>query len=712
MNRLIKFLILSGIIFQSIFLFSQEKLLTIDDISYKNRSIFPKRVPQLQWMGSSDVYAYAEENTVFQVVAKNGKQSTLLDLKALNAALQSSGYDTLRQLPALDFSIDEVALFNIKEKYYRYQIAEQNIQQINSIPDSADNIEYNIESGDIAFTLKNNLYYSSDGELTAITNDSESGIVNGQTVYRNEFGIKKGIFWSPDGLKIAFYRKDETMVSDYPLVNINTRVATVENTKYPMAGMTSEQVTLGIYDLLSGETVFAKTGEPKDQYLTAVTWAPDSKSVYIGLLNREQNYLRMNQYDAQSGDSLRNVFVEQDPKYVEPENPLFFEENNNTQFIWVSETGGYDQLYLYSAASNKLTQLTTGTWVVTKFLGYYGNNTAFFLGTLDSPLQQNIYSVNTKTGKITRISPDDGTHTALVSQSGNYILDAFSNTNTSLEYKLLDSQGKEIRTIQEDSKPLKDYKLGEMSIFKLQAADGTDLYCRMIKPIDFDSTKKYPVIIYVYGGPHDQEVSDSWLGGASLVLNYYAEQGFLVFSLDNRGTANRGREFEQAIFRNLGTIEVSDQMLGVNYLKRLPYVDSTRIGVDGWSYGGFMTISMMLKNPGIFKVGVAGGPVIDWQYYEVMYGERYMDTPQENPEGYKNANLLNYVDSLSGKLMIIHGTMDPTVVWQQSLLFVQKAISQGKQIDYFTYPGHGHGVGYADRDHLNELIFEYFKENL
>ena len=251
-----------------------------------------------------------------------------------------------------------------------------------------------------------------------------------------------------------------------------------------------------------------------------------------------------------------------------------------------------------------------------------------------------------------------------------------------------------------------------MSIFKLQADDGTDLYCRMIKPIDFDSTKKYPAIVYVYGGPHDQEVSDSWLGGASLVLNYYAEQGFLVFSLDNRGTAFRGRDFEQAIHRNLGTIEVSDQMVGVNYLKSLPYVDSTRIGVDGWSYGGFMTISMMLKNPGVFKVGVAGGPVIDWQYYEVMYGERYMDTPQENPEGYKNANLLNYVDSLSGKLMIIHGTMDPTVVWQQSLLFVQKAISQGKQIDYFSYPGHGHGVGYADRDHLNELIFNYFKENL
>ena len=232
------------------------------------------------------------------------------------------------------------------------------------------------------------------------------------------------------------------MVSDYPLVNINTRVATVENTKYPMAGMTSEQVTLGIYDLLSGETVFAKTGEPKDQYLTAITWAPDGKSVFIGLLNREQNHLKMNQYDAQSGDFIRTVFEEQNPKYVEPENPLYFEQNNNTQFIWISESDGYDQLYLYNSNGNKLEQLTTGTWVVTKFIGFYGDKTAFFLGTMESPLQQNIYSVNTKNGKITRISPDDGTHTALVSESGDYIIDIFSNTKISREYKLLDKKGK------------------------------------------------------------------------------------------------------------------------------------------------------------------------------------------------------------------------------------------------------------------------------
>ena len=502
------------------------------------------------------------------------------------------------------------------------------------------------------------------------------------------------------------------MVSDYPLVNINERVANVENTKYPMAGMTSEEVTLGIYDLKSGETIYAKTGEPRDQYLTSVTWAPDGKTVYIALLNREQNQLKLNQYDALTGDFIKTLFVEENPKYVEPENPLFFESDNNEDFLWISETDGYDHLYYYKAIANQLSQLTSGNWVVTKFIGFYGKNTAYFLATKESPLQQNIYSVNLENGKIIRVSPDDGTHSAMVSSNGNYIIDTYSNTKTSLEYKLLDKQGKQISLLQADNNPLKEYKLGEMSIFTLKAEDDTELYCRMIKPLDFDSTKKYPVIVYVYGGPHAQEVTDSWLGDAGFGLNYYAQQGFLVFTLDNRGSANRGSDFEQAIHRNLGTIEVSDQMVGVNYLKSLLYVDTTRLGVDGWSYGGFMTISMMLKNPGVFKAGVAGGPVIDWQYYEVMYGERYMDTPQENPEGYKNANLLNYVDNLQGNLMIIHGTLDPTVVWQHSLLFVQEAIRKGKQMNYFVYPGHGHGVGFADRDHLNELIFNYFKENL
>ena len=234
----------------------------------------------------------------------------------------------------------------------------------------------------------------------------------------------------------------------------------------------------------------------------------------------------------------------------------------------------------------------------------------------------------------------------------------------------------------------------------------------MIKPINFDPKKKYPVLVYVYGGPHAQLVKNSWLGGAGLWLNYMAQQGYLIWTLDNRGSANRGFEFENSIFRNLGTLELEDQMQGINYLKSLDYVDVDRIGVDGWSYGGFMTISLMLKNPGVFKAGCAGGPVIDWKWYEVMYGERYMDTPQDNPEGYKNACLLNHVKDFEGRLLIIHGTMDPTVVWQNSLSFLQKCVDEDKLVDYFVYPGHGHNVGGMDRVHLWKKIEQYFNDNL
>jgi dipeptidyl-peptidase-4 len=391
---------------------------------------------------------------------------------------------------------------------------------------------------------------------------------------------------------------------------------------------------------------------------------------------------------------------------------MYFLPDNPNQFIWLSERDGFNHLYLHAADGAMLKQLTKGDWVVTDFLGFYGKETAWFIATKESPLQKNIYAVNITTGELSRVSPDHGTHRAYISKSGKFIIDAYSSTEVNREYKLLNNKGKTLRIIKEDEDPLADYNLGDFNIGKLKSEDGTDLYYYLIKPIHFDSTKQYPVIIYVYGGPHAQLVTDSWLGGGGLFLNYLAQQGFVVFTLDNRGSANRGRDFEQAIFRNAGNIEVSDQMVGVNYLKTLPFVDPERIGVDGWSYGGFMTISMMLKNPGMFKVGVAGGPVTDWKYYEVMYGERYMDTPQDNPEGYENASLLNKIDLLDGKLMIIHGTNDPTVVWQQSLVFLKEAITRKKQVDYFVFPGHGHNMRGIDRAYLYEKITTYFKDNL
>jgi dipeptidyl-peptidase-4 len=285
-------------------------------------------------------------------------------------------------------------------------------------------------------------------------------------------------------------------------------------------------------------------------------------------------------------------------------------------------------------------------------------------------------------------------------------------TDIAREYRLYSTKGKMLKVLKENRSPLKDFNVGETTISTLEADDGTDLYYRLIKPANFDSTKKYPVLVYVYGGPHAQLVTDSWMGGSGFFLQNMAAKGYVVFTLDNRGSANRGFAFESIVHRQLGVTEMKDQMVGVEFLKTLSYVDTARFGVDGWSFGGFMTTSLMTEHAETFKVGVAGGPVIDWKYYEIMYGERYMDTPEENPEGYKNANLLNKVDKLEGRLMLIHGTMDPTVVWQHSLKFLEECVKQQKQVDYFVYPGHEHNVRGMDRLHLETKIARYFDDFL
>ncbi len=690
---------------------AQEKTLTFEE-AFK-RSVYPKYLDQLQWIGASNDYSYVALNSIVKGNTSNENKDTILNLTTLNNALKASSEKELDALPQVLWIDASSFYFFENNKIYTYNIGLKKLVTVNTLNEKAENTDINESTYNTAYTIDNNLYVAVNGKESAVTSDKDINIVNGKSVHRDEFGISKGTFWSPKGTFLAFYRMDQTMVTDYPLVHITERPATEELIKYPMSGMTSHQVTVGVYNPANAKTVFLQTGEPVEQYLTNITWSPDEKYIYIAVINREQTLMKLNQYDASSGDFVKTLFEEKNDKYIEPVNPLYFLKTNPGQFIWQSRNNGYNHLFLYDTNGKLIKQLTQGNWEVSELLGMDAAGTSlFFMAAAPTPIENNLFSVNMKSGKITQISTVKGSHNAQISKDGKFALDNFSSTTVPNDYLLLSSAGKKLQTIFSSENPLKNYKLGEMSIFTIKANDSSDLYCRLIKPANFDPKKKYPTIIYVYGGPHTQLVTESWLGGSGMFLQYLAAKGYVVFTLDNHGSSGRGLAFEQAIHRNLGTIEMEDQLLGVDYLKKLSFVDTTRLGVHGWSYGGFMTISMLLKNPGMFKAAVAGGPVIDWKYYEIMYGERYMDTPEENPLGYDNANLLNFVKTLKGKLLIIHGTIDNTVVWQHSLLFLQKCIDLGKQVDYFVYPEHEHNVRGKDRLHLYKKIETYFDDFL
>lgn len=693
-------------------LFAQDKVLKIDD-AMKNRNIYPASMSQIQWMGETDYFTFVEKNSLHQRKASVNADKKVYKLDEINKAIDEYDLEALKNFPRIKWVENNEFRFKYQNNIFIYNVDSKVLKKANFYSEKAEGLEIANFTNFVAYTKENNLFISINGEEIAVTKDENTGIKNGQTVHRSEFGIVDGIFWSPSGKLLAFYRKDETMVTDYPLVNVETRVASLENTKYPMAGETTEEVTVGVYNPETKKTIFLKTGKPKTQYLTNVTWSPNEKQIYIAVLNRDQNHMKLNVYDAQSGDFIKTLFEEKHKRYVEPEHGPIFLSSDDDKFLWYSERDGWNHLYLYNTKGELIKQLTKGNWLVTDFLGFdKDDENAYFMSTIESPIEDHLCSVNLKSDKINKITSNKGSHNILLSVDKKYAIDIYSSTTVAREYLLLNNKGKVLHTLQANENPLKDYNLGKTEIFTIKAKDGTDLYCRMIKPMDFDPKKKYPVLVYVYGGPHAQLITNSWLGGGGIWLNYMAQQGYIIWTLDNRGSANRGFEFESCIHRQMGTLEVEDQMSGIEYLKTLPYVDAKRIGVDGWSYGGFMTISLMLKNPGVFKAGCAGGPVIDWKWYEIMYGERYMDTPQDNPDGYKNASLLNYVDKLEGRLLIIHGTMDPTVVWQHSLAFVQKCVEEDKLVDYFVYPGHPHNVRGKDRIHLWKKIEQYFDDYL
>ena len=690
---------------------AQLKKITLEDgVLQQGRKFGADKLTGFQWIPNTNKYVYYTDAWTKMVSANSSDTNAkeLVTLSEINSALGTK----LKNFFGTKWIDASTLLVSESGNYYSYSLTSKTGTKFQQTPENASNTTLDPKNEKVAFTEENNLYFNNKNkQKVAVTSNSDKNIVSGSTISRSEFGISGGIFWSPNANYLAFYQKDETDVANYPLLDITETPGKLVEMKYPMIGQKSEKPRVGIYNIASGKTVFIKPRNNSDDYLTNLSWTPDEKYVLIAELNRGQNDMCLNVYDANTGLFVRTILNETNNAWVEPEHDAFFPNKKSNNFVWFSEKDGFQNLYYYSIDGKFIKQLTNNKFPAREIIGANSAGTEiYFKATGENGMNMLAYKVDLK-GKQTLITKDLGVHNVSISSDGNFFFDEFSNHSTPSK-SLLYNKNLKATTLLESKNKYDGYEMGTSEIKTIKSADGiTDLYSRLIKPSNFDPSKKYPVLVYVYGGPHAQLVTNSYLDGANLWMYWMAEQGYLVFTVDNRGSDNRGFAFESVIHGRLGVNEMEDQLKGVEYLKSLPYVDGNRLAVHGWSFGGFMTTSLMLRKPDTFKVGVAGGPVTDWKYYEVMYGERYMDTPGENQKGFDEASTLNYVKDLKGKLLLIHGTNDDTVVEQNNLMLVKKFVEAGKQVDYFPYPMAKHNVQGKDRVHLMTKVLNYIIDN-
>ena len=695
-----------------------KKLFTLEDLNFGGTNYANLR-PQnmwLTWWGEKLIETGVEECKVIDT--KTGKKTRLFTLDDINKYAGSDDDKYVRHLMNATFPYPDkpiVAVGN-KKAFVLIDFEKKQIVWQDSVSGQQAN-DWNPTSRATAWVEDHQLYVADgNGVKHQLSTDGSREIVYGQSVHRNEFGIRKGTFWSPKGNRLAFYRMDQSMVTDYPQVDIFPRSASYEPDKYPMAGMTSHKVTVGVYDVNTDKTIYLQAGDPTDRYFTNIAWSPDEKTIYIFELNRKQNDCRLVSYDAVSGQKIAELYRETSDKYVEPQNPIQFLPWDSEKFVMQSQKDGYNHLYLFDKSGKQLKQITSGKWVVMDVVSFNAKKKSIVYTSNEIyPTNCNLWTVDLKTGTRNMLGQGIGViQSAEPSASGQQVAVKFSSYNKPRVIDVINTNYlAKVTNLLDAEDPWKDYQQLIYTSGYITAADGkTDLFFRMVKPHDFDPNKKYPTVVYVYGGPHAHNVDASWHYASRSWETYMAQKGYILFILDNRGSENRGRDFEQATFHQLGQVEMQDQMKGVEYLSQQPYVDMNRLGVHGWSFGGFMTISLMLNYPDVFKVAVAGGPVIDWKWYEVMYGERYMGTPQDNPEGYAKASLIDKAKNLKGKLQIITGYNDNTVVPQHCLSFLDACVKAGTQPDFFAYPGEEHNMRGHASVHLHERITQYFEDYL
>lgn len=693
-------------------LLSQKELSLEDAVMQQYRAFYPERIVGFNWLPNTTDYVYLSNDwtTLYKSSVSSKKEEILLTADDLEEILDIEMY---RFYP-MQFVSKDVFFMNNGTSFFKINLKERKAEILHDLEENANAPLFEPSSGRLAYLLNNNVLvrYEDSKKVISVTQNKDENIVSGQAIARSEFGITDGLFWSPKGKYLAFYEKDESKVHNYPLLDINQTPGALNSIKYPMAGQKSEKARVGIFNTANQKTVFIETLKDPEGYLTNISFTPDEKYLFVAEVNRAQNHMWLNVYDAMNGAFVKTILEETNDKWVEPEHPPYFPCDKKNNFIWMSEKDGFMNLYYYDFEGKLIDQITDHKFVVKSIVGLSNDEKHFYYeATGPNPMNTMVYDYNVKKKTSTLLTTVEGTHSVKVCDNNSYYYDTYSNSSTARKSIIYTANGKMAKLLLNAKDKLDAYQIAQTEIGSIDASDGTTLYYRLIKPSNFDASKKYPVLNYVYGGPHAQLVTNSWLNGASLWMHWMAEQGYIIFTLDNRGSGNRGFAFESQIHRQLGTVEIEDQMAGVNFLNSLPFIDKKRMSVHGWSFGGFMTTSLMLRKPGVYTTGVAGGPVTDWKYYEIMYGERYMDQPDENEKGYSEASLLNKTENLEGKLLLIHGSSDDVVVMQHNLKLVQRFIESEKQIDFFPYPMHKHNVYGKDRVHLMTKVLNYILEN-
>ncbi len=720
-----------------------KKKLSFESSTLAPFGFFPRAMRGLKWHGDGEHFSYLErkdKTTRFVLEStKDGKKTVLVEGKAFGLAATAAGLKglALGSLAGASWLEQSMVMrLDWRGKRIDVGLSPLGFKTKLEYPAKAEATTTTKDGGQIAYVLDHDVYVKKrSGTEHRITSSGFKHLTHGVAVHRVEFGITDGLWWDPTGRRLAFYREDLRVVDPYPIVDWTKTPARLSPGHYPMAGTPNGLVSIGIYDSRDDSLLWLDVPDDSDDYLTNVAWGPQGDRLYVAHVARGQDRMTLKSYNAVTGKHDLDLFSERDEQWTEPEHGPIFLPTQDNQFLWFSPRDGFNKLYLYASDGQLLQQVTTGDYDVAAFKGLDATGLGFYFEACgDDPRQKHLFhqkivapkyeikqagvrdlEMKLNTMAAVSLTGGRGQHNAQVSSNGRWVLDRHSNLELPLAIDLLDGKSHVHRRLHTAKNPLADYDVGTESFFVTKTEDGQKLYGHQILPPRLDPNEKHPVLLYVYSGPHSQFVRDEWmggLGGTNLWLHYMATKGFICFRVDGRGTLNRGIEWQQCIHRQLGKAEIKDQVAGLAHILKTTPADASRVGVTGWSYGGFMTLSLMSRAGKHFAAGVAGAPVTDWSYYETGYGERYMDQPRENVEGYKLSDPGNHVKGIEGRLLVVQGSSDATVVWQHTINFLGKCIKAGVDVDYFVYPGQLHGLRGKNREHFYRKMTRFFEREL